>query len=108
MSFEVAAARSAITPLPSSSAYPSAAALDPLRRNIPGTSVDGIPLLGSYAVDDDGVPAAAVTLVEDGLLKAFYMSRIPTKEIPLFGFGRVGPGGNGSLTPPAAPADGGR
>jgi len=41
----------------------------------------GIALFGSYAVDDDGVPPAQVTLVEDGQLKAFYMSRIPTKEI---------------------------
>src|SRR5262249_41410575 len=44
-------------------------------------TVDSIRLFGTYAVDDDGVPAAPVTLVEDGLLKAFYMSRIPTKEI---------------------------
>lgn len=42
---------------------------------------DGIPLLGGYAVDDDGVPAAPVTLVEDGMLRGFYMSRVPTKEI---------------------------
>lgn len=44
-------------------------------------SVAGKPLLGGYAVDDDGVPAAPVTLIEDGMLRAFYMSRIPTKEI---------------------------
>jgi hypothetical protein len=46
-------------------------------------AVEEIPFFGGYAVDDDGVRAAAVTLVEDGLLKAFYMGRIPTKEIPL-------------------------
>jgi predicted Zn-dependent protease len=57
-------------------------------------AAEGIPLLGSYAVDDDGVPAAPVTLVEDGLLKGFYMSRIPTKEIPLSnGHGRRAMGG---------------
>jgi TldD protein len=57
-------------------------------------AADGTPLLGSYAVDDDGVPAAAVTLVEDGLLKAFYMGRIPTKEIALSnGHGRRAMGG---------------
>ena len=56
--------------------------------------LDGIPLLGGYPVDDDGVPAAPVTLVEDGQLKAFYMSRIPTKEIPASnGHGRRGFGG---------------
>ena len=45
-------------------------------------ALDGLPLFGSYPVDDDGVPPAPVTLVEDGLMKAFYMSRVPTKEIP--------------------------
>jgi hypothetical protein len=55
---------------------------------------DGVPLFGSYPVDDDGVPAAPVTLVEDGLLKAVYMSRIPTKEIPASnGHGRRSFGG---------------
>jgi TldD protein len=57
-------------------------------------TLDGIPLLGSYPVDDDGVPAEPVTLVEDGTLRAFYMSRIPTKEIAATnGHGRRGPGG---------------
>jgi predicted Zn-dependent protease len=50
---------------------------DPTRASAGGT-----PLLGSYAVDDDGVKPEPVMLVEDGLLKSFYMSRIPTKEIP--------------------------
>jgi predicted Zn-dependent protease len=55
---------------------------------------EGIPLLGGYRVDDDGVPAAPLTLVEQGQLKAFYMSRIPTKEIAESnGHGRRGPGG---------------
>jgi predicted Zn-dependent protease len=56
-------------------------------------ALDGIPLFGGYPVDDEGVPAAPVTLVEDGQLKAFYMSRIPTKEIPASnGHGRRGLG----------------
>jgi TldD protein len=58
------------------------------------TAIDGIPLFGSYAVDDDGVPAAPVTLVEDGQLKAFYMSRVPTTEIATTnGHGRRAGGG---------------
>jgi TldD protein len=57
-------------------------------------SADGVPLMGSYAVDDDGMKAAPVTLVEDGQLRAFYMSRIPTKEIPTSnGHGRRAFGG---------------
>jgi TldD protein len=52
------------------------------------------PLFGAYVVDDDGVRAAPVTLVEDGQLKAFYMSRTPTKEIPATnGHGRRSLGG---------------
>jgi predicted Zn-dependent protease len=57
-------------------------------------ALDGKPLLGAYRVDDDGVPATPVTLVEDGQLKAFYMSRIPTQEIATSnGHGRRAGGG---------------
>jgi TldD protein len=41
----------------------------------------GRPLFGSYAFDDEGMPAAAVTLVEKGELKTLLMSRRPRKEI---------------------------
>jgi hypothetical protein len=41
----------------------------------------GIPLLGHYAVDDEGVPPEAVNLIEKGRLRAFVMSRTPSKEI---------------------------
>jgi predicted Zn-dependent protease len=41
----------------------------------------GRPLFGSYAFDDEGVPAAPVTLVENGVLKTLLMSRRPRKEI---------------------------
>jgi TldD protein len=37
----------------------------------------GAPLLGHYAVDDEGVPAERVPLVEDGRLTRFLMSRTP-------------------------------
>jgi predicted Zn-dependent protease len=37
----------------------------------------GTPLLGAYTVDDEGVRAQKVTLVEDGVLKSELMSRRP-------------------------------
>jgi predicted Zn-dependent protease len=37
----------------------------------------GQPLLGSYAVDEEGVPAQKVTLVQDGILHQLLMSRRP-------------------------------
>ena len=48
-------------------------------------------LIGSYQVDDQGVPARKVTLVQDGVLKDFLMSRRPSKERPQSnGHGRSG------------------
>ncbi|NIM57688.1 MAG: hypothetical protein GTO16_01930 [Candidatus Aminicenantes bacterium] len=38
-------------------------------------------LIGSYEVDDQGVPARPVTLIERGILKTLLMSRRPSKEI---------------------------
>jgi TldD protein len=38
-------------------------------------------LIGSYEVDDQGVPARPVTLIEHGILKTLLMSRRPSKEI---------------------------
>lgn len=38
-------------------------------------------LLGSYLLDDEGVPARPVNLVERGILKTLLMSRRPRKEI---------------------------
>jgi predicted Zn-dependent protease len=38
-------------------------------------------LIGSYQVDDQGVPARSVTLIERGVLKTLLMSRRPSKEI---------------------------
>ena len=38
-------------------------------------------LIGSYEVDDQGVPARPVTLIERGVLKTLLMSRRPSKEI---------------------------
>ena len=42
---------------------------------------NGTPLLGSYEVDEDGVRAQKVDLIEKGVLKTFCMSRIPTRHI---------------------------
>ncbi len=42
---------------------------------------NGKQLLGSYRVDDDGVPAERVQLVDDGKLTGLLMSRIPTKKV---------------------------
>ena len=53
---------------------------------------NGRSLMGSYAVDDEGVPAQAVTLVENGVLKTLLMGRRPRKEIGQSnGHGRAGP-----------------
>jgi predicted Zn-dependent protease len=38
-------------------------------------------LIGSYEVDDQGIPARPVTLIERGILKTLLMSRRPSKEI---------------------------
>ena len=48
-------------------------------------------LMGSYAVDDQGVLAQTVTLIEDGVLRTFLMSRRPREDIPQSnGHGRAG------------------
>ncbi len=43
-------------------------------------SFEGIPLLGHYRIDDEGVPAQRVALIEKGILKDLLMSRAPTKK----------------------------
>jgi predicted Zn-dependent protease len=49
---------------------------DPFRRDFNKT-----PLIGSYVVDDQGVPAQPVKLVEKGVLKALLLGRRPGKQI---------------------------
>lgn len=41
---------------------------------------EGTPLIGHYGVDDEGIPAVKVPLVEKGILKDVLMSRSPVKE----------------------------
>jgi predicted Zn-dependent protease len=45
-------------------------------------SFDGKSLVGAYDVDDDGVPAQAVTLVTDGKLEGYLIGREPVKDFP--------------------------
>lgn len=54
---------------------------------------NGIPLRGAYAYDDQGVPAARATLVEDGVLRGFLESRSPhAAGVSSNGHGRAQPG----------------
>lgn len=39
--------------------------------------LNGVPLAGSYAYDDEGMPAQRVVAVQDGILRNFLMSRMP-------------------------------
>ena len=58
---------------------------DPTRKTF-----NHIPLLGTYAIDDEGVIAKPVTLIEKGILKTLLMARRPSKEISLSnGHGRA-------------------
>jgi TldD protein len=43
---------------------------------------NGKSLLGAYKVDDQGVPAQTVTLVDDGKLTAYLLSREPIRDFP--------------------------
>jgi len=57
---------------------------------------EGAPLAGHYQVDDEGVPAERVSLVDKGMLKGFLASREPVREFSASnGHGRL-PGGYGS------------
>jgi predicted Zn-dependent protease len=46
------------------------------------TEFNGKALLGAYKVDDEGVPAQDVTLVDGGKLVAYLLSREPVKDFP--------------------------
>jgi TldD protein len=54
-------------------------------------SVDGKGLLGAYPVDDEGVPAQAVKLIEQGRLENYLIGREPVRDFPQSnGHGRAG------------------
>ena len=60
---------------------------DPLR-----TKFDGRAVLGSYAVDDEGVPAQSVNVVVNGTLENFLIGREPVRDFPASnGHGRAAP-----------------
>lgn len=53
----------------------------------------GKPLIGGYEVDDEGVPARQLKLVEKGKLLTYFMSRSATRDFRRSnGHGRAGPG----------------
>ena len=55
--------------------------------------IDGVKLAGSYAYDNEGVPAQRVEVIENGVLKNFLMSRMPIKNFDQSnGHGRNQPG----------------
>ena len=61
---------------------------DPTRREFEGTD-----LSGSYSYDDEGVKARPVTVVDDGILKTFLLSRMPIQGFDHSnGHGRREPG----------------
>jgi hypothetical protein len=43
---------------------------------------NGTHLVGAYAVDDEGVPAQAVTLVTDGKFESYLIGRQPVRDFP--------------------------
>lgn len=52
---------------------------------------EGIPLVGHYIVDDEGIQAQRAVLVEDGRLRSFLMSRAPREGVVVSnGHGRSG------------------
>ncbi len=55
--------------------------------------LDGVKLSGTYAYDDEGVPAQRVVAVENGILRNFLMSRMPIANFGVSnGHGRRQPG----------------
>jgi TldD protein len=57
------------------------------------TTAQGRTLLGSYAFDDEGVPAHPVTVIEKGMLVNFLLGRQPIRDFPASnGHGRAAPG----------------
>ena len=63
-------------------------AFDPTLRK-----AGGVDLMGHYVYDDQGVKGQRVTVVDNGVLRAFLLDRAPLKEFPRSnGHGRAEPG----------------
>ncbi len=45
------------------------------------TSAGSTPVIGTYSIDDEGIPAQKFTIVKDGYLKGLMSSRVPTKRV---------------------------
>ena len=57
------------------------------------SEINGIKLAGTYEFDNEGTPAQRVTVIQDGVLKNFLMSRMPIKGFDKSnGHGRNQPG----------------
>lgn len=55
---------------------------------------------GSYKVDDEGVPAAPVTVVDNGTLVNYLIGRVPIRDFPVSnGHGRASSSGNTAPAP---------
>jgi hypothetical protein len=66
---------------------------DPTQKSWHGT-----PLMGWFPVDDDGVVPKPITLVKNGVLETYYMSRVPTQKVPATnGHSRAGRGSAGNV-----------
>jgi TldD protein len=54
-------------------------------------SLNGVDLIGSYRIDDEGVPAQSVSLITDGKLENYLIGREPVRDFPQSnGHGRAG------------------
>ncbi|HET6144967.1 MAG TPA: metallopeptidase TldD-related protein [Candidatus Acidoferrales bacterium] len=63
-------------------------------------SLAGHGLSGSYKVDDEGVPAAPVTVVDNGTLTNYLIGRVPIRDFPASnGHGRASANGNTAPAP---------
>jgi len=61
---------------------------DPTMKTFAGKN-----LAGSYEIDEEGVRATAVPVIQDGMLTNYLMGRMPIRDIPdSNGHGRAGPG----------------
>ncbi len=68
---------------------------DPTVQTFAGRSLGG-----SYKVDDEGVPVAPVTVVNNGMLTNFLIGRMPIRDFPVSnGHGRAAGGGNTGPAP---------
>jgi len=67
---------------------------DPTMKTFQGKT-----LIGSYDIDDEGVPAVAVPVIQNGMLINYLLGRMPIRDFPdSNGHGRTAPGQSPSPT----------